>query len=86
MEAFPAARPPLVTIAASDWALEYLQRTGAKGYLPARVVAPHEAAGRLLRIATAPRFVRRVYRVESVRAVQGWNGYEAAVVASRPGA
>ena len=30
-EAFPGAPPSLVTIAASDWALEYLQRTVPKG-------------------------------------------------------
>jgi DNA-binding transcriptional LysR family regulator len=83
-EAFPGARPSLVTIAASDWALEYLQRTGSKGYLPARTVAPHTAAGRLHPVPGAPHFVRRVYLVESVRAVRGWDWYEAAIAASRP--
>jgi DNA-binding transcriptional LysR family regulator len=83
-EAFPGARPSLVTIAASDWALEYLQRTDSKGYLPTRVVAPLVASGRLHRVANAPRFVRRVYLVESARAVRNWDWYEAAVAASKP--
>ncbi len=84
-EAFPGARPSLVTIAASDWALEYLQRTDSKGYLPARLVAPLLASGRLHRVNGAPQFVRRVYLVESGRAVRTWDWYEAAVAASRPG-
>jgi len=83
-EAFPGARPPLVTIAASDWALEYLQRTRTKGYLPARTAAPLVAAGHLHAVAGAPRFVRRVYLVESARAVRNWSWYEAAVGAIRP--
>ncbi len=83
-EEFPGARPPLVTIAASDWALEYLQRTGSKGYLPTRIVAPLLASARLHRVEGAPRFVRRVYLVESARAVRNWDWYEAAVAASRP--
>jgi LysR family transcriptional regulator, flagellar master operon regulator len=83
-EAFPVARPSRVTIAASDWALEYLQRTASKGYLPTRVVAPLVAAGRLHRVDAAPRFLRRVYLVESARAVREWSWYEAAVVATRP--
>jgi len=82
-EAFPGARPTLVTIAASEWALEYLGSTGSKGYLPERIVGAHLAAGRLHAVAEAPRFVRRVYLVENVRAVRAWDWYEAAVVASR---
>lgn len=81
-EAFPEARPSPVTIAASDWALEYVLRTDSKGYLPARVVGPLVAAGRLHRIEGAPLFLRRVYLVESARATQSWNWYEAAVSAS----
>jgi LysR family transcriptional regulator, flagellar master operon regulator len=83
-EAFPGARPSLVTIAASEWAFEYLEATGSKGYLPARIARPHAASGRLHPVAAAPRFVRRVYLVENVRAVRGWDWYEAAVAASRP--
>jgi LysR family transcriptional regulator, flagellar master operon regulator len=83
-EAFPGARPSFVTIAASDWALEYLQRTGSKGYLPSRIVAPLEESGRMHRVPGAPRFLRRVYLVESARAVRNWGWYEAAVAASRP--
>ncbi|HEV7610374.1 MAG TPA: LysR family transcriptional regulator [Steroidobacteraceae bacterium] len=81
-EAFPEARPSPVTIAASDWALEYLLRTDSKGYLPARVVGPLIASGRLHRVEEAPSFLRRVYLVESARATQSRPWYEAAVAAS----
>lgn len=84
-EAFPAAPPSLVTIAASDWALEYVRRTAAKGYLPSRLVAPLLAAGLLHRVESAPQFVRRVYLVASSRAARNWDWYEAAIAASRPG-
>jgi DNA-binding transcriptional LysR family regulator len=81
-EAFPEARPSPVTIAASDWALEYLLRTPSKGYLPTRAVSPFLASGRLYRVEGAPSFLRRVYLVESARATQSWSWYEAAVAAS----
>jgi len=81
-EAFPDARPAQVTIAASDWALEYLLRTDSKGYLPSRVAAPLIASGRLHRKEGAPSFLRRVYLVESTRASHSWSWYEAAVAAS----
>jgi LysR family transcriptional regulator, flagellar master operon regulator len=81
-EAFPDARPAQVTIAASDWALEYLLRTHSKGYLPARIVAPLLAPGGLHRIEGAPSFPRRVYLVESARATRSWPWYEAAIAAS----
>ena len=48
-EAFPEARPAPVTIAASDWAPEYLLRSDSKGYLPSRVATPSIASGRLHR-------------------------------------
>ena len=83
-EAFPGARPSLLTIAASDWALDYLQRTESKGYLPTRTVASLLASRRLHRVEAAPRFARRVYLVESARAVRNWDWYEAAVAAIRP--
>jgi LysR family transcriptional regulator, flagellar master operon regulator len=81
-EAFPDARPAQVTIAASDWALEYLLRTGSKGYLPARVAAPLIVSGRLHPVEGAPLFVRQVYLVESARATQSWAWYETAVAAA----
>jgi DNA-binding transcriptional LysR family regulator len=84
-EAFPGARPSRVTIAASEWAFEYLEVTGSKGYLPERIARPHVASGRLCPVADAPRFVRRVYLVENLRAVRGWAWYEAAVRATQPG-
>ena len=83
-EAFPEARPSSVTIAASDWALEYVLRTGSKGYLPTRIVGPLVASGRLHRIDAAPSFVRRVYLIESARTTRSWAWYEAAVAASAP--
>jgi DNA-binding transcriptional LysR family regulator len=81
-EAFPEARPSPVTIAASDWALEYLLRTESKGYLPLRVASPLIGSGRLHRLEGAPSFLRRVYLVESARATQSWSWYEGAVAAS----
>jgi DNA-binding transcriptional LysR family regulator len=81
-EAFPEARPSPVTIAASDWALEYLLRTESKGYLPLRVAGPLIGSGRLHRLEGAPSFLRRVYLVESARATQSWSWYEGAVAAS----
>ncbi len=84
-EAFPTAPPSLVTIAASEWALEYVRRTAAKGYLPSRLVEPLLVAGLLHPVESAPRFVRRVYLVASTRAVRNWDWYEAAVAACRPG-
>ncbi len=81
-EAFPDARPAQVTIAASDWALDYLLRADSKGYLPSRVAAQLVASGRLHRVEGAPSFLRRVYLVESARATRSWTWYEAAVAAS----
>ncbi len=82
-EAFPTAPPARVTIAAAEWALEYLQRTGAKGYLPARLAATHLPSGRLHPVEGAPRFVRRVHLLERVGVVRAWDWYEAAVEACR---
>lgn len=81
-EAFPEARPSPVTIASSDWALEYLLRTDSKGYLPSRLVGPLICTGRLQRVAGAPSFWRRVYLVENARATRPWAWYEPAVAAS----
>jgi hypothetical protein len=81
-EAFREARPSPITIAASDWALEYVLRTDSKGYLPARVVEPLLASRRLHRVAGAPVFLRRVYLVERARATESWTWFEAAVAAS----
>jgi DNA-binding transcriptional LysR family regulator len=84
-EAFPEARPSPVTIAASDWALEFLLRTDSKGYLPSRLVGPLISSGRLHRVGGAPSFSRRVYLVENARTTQPWTWYEAAVAASSVG-
>lgn len=80
-EAFPEARPSPVTIAASNWALEYVLRTGSKGYLPARLVSSLLASRRLHLVDGAPAFLRRVYLVESPRATRSWAWYEAALAA-----
>lgn len=85
-EAFPEARASPVTIAASDWALQYLLRTQSKGYLPWRLVSSLISAGRLHRVEGAPTFTRRIYLVENTRATRPWTWYEAAVAASRRGA
>ena len=83
-ESFPGARPSLVTIAASDWAVEHLLRAGAKGYLPRRIAAPLLRSRRLYVVKHAPVFLRRVYLVQSARTVREWDWYEAAVAASQP--
>jgi LysR family transcriptional regulator, flagellar master operon regulator len=84
VEAFLGAGPSLVTIAASDWALEHLRQSPGKGYLPKRVAAPLLAAAKLHRVAGAPTFWRGVYLVERTRTVRDWDWYEAAVAAARP--
>ncbi len=83
--AFPAASPPLTTLAASEWALEHMLKHGGKGYLPLRMVAPLLSARRLHRVKGAPVFKRRVYVVENVAAVERWEWYRAALAASKPG-
>jgi LysR family transcriptional regulator, flagellar master operon regulator len=83
VEAFLGADPSLVTIAASAWALQYLQQHGAKGYLPRRIAAPLLASGGLHRVEAAPIFARGVYLVESMRAVRDWHWYPAAVSATQ---
>jgi len=81
-QAFPEARASPVTIAASDWALEYLLRTDSKGYLPSRIAGPLIASRRLCPVEGASSFSRRVYLVERARATESWSWYEAAVAAS----
>lgn len=83
-EAFPTAPPALVTIAAGDWAHEYVERHRAKGYLPLRVAATALAAGTLHRIAATPTFRRPVYVVENARAVRDWHWYGGVIDAIRP--
>ncbi len=82
--AFPADKPALVTIAAGDWALEHLQRTGGKGYLPMRLARRALADGSLSAVAGAPRFTRRVYVVANAPAAQRWEWFEGALAALRP--
>jgi LysR family transcriptional regulator, flagellar master operon regulator len=79
--AFVGAPPSLVTIAASEWALEYLQKWDAKGYLPTRMVTPALQAGRLHRVEGAVTFARSVYLVQSTRSVHQWDWYEPALAA-----
>jgi LysR family transcriptional regulator, flagellar master operon regulator len=81
-EAFPEARPSSITIAASDWALEYVLRSNSKGYLPARVASPLLRSGRLHHIKGASAFSRRVYVVERAHATRSWTWYGAAISAS----
>lgn len=83
-EAFVDAPPARVTIAASEWALEYVLTHRAKGYLPRRMTAPLVASGRLHIVPQAPTFVRPVYAVENVRAVSRWDWYESVIGSVRP--
>ncbi|HUE10812.1 MAG TPA: hypothetical protein VMQ54_07730 [Steroidobacteraceae bacterium] len=66
-EAFPEARPSPATIAASDWALEYLLRTDSKGYLPSRLVGPLVTGGRLHRVEGAPTWYEAAVAASSAR-------------------
>ncbi len=79
--AFPGGTTSALTIASSDWALDYLLRNGGAGYIPRRHVQALVDEGRLYRIAGAPVFNRRAYAVENARAVANWPWYEAAIQA-----
>lgn len=79
--AFVGAQPSLMTIAASEWALEYLQKWNAKGYLPQRLVAPALSAGLLHRVEDAAKFSRSAYLVQSTRSVHQWDWYAVAMAA-----
>ncbi|MGE3873556.1 MAG: LysR family transcriptional regulator [Parvibaculaceae bacterium] len=75
---FPGDLASALTIASSDWALDYLLRMGGTGYLPAR----HVEEGRLFKVEHAPVFSRRVYVVEKAQTVRGWDWYPAALEAA----
>ncbi|MCA0434459.1 MAG: LysR family transcriptional regulator [Proteobacteria bacterium] len=75
--AFPGDLASALTIASSDWALDYLLRKGGSGYLPRRLVQD----GPLHPVAGAPAFTRRVYVVEHAQTVKGWDWYPAALAA-----
>ncbi|CAN5523527.1 LysR family transcriptional regulator [soil metagenome] len=77
--AYPGDTTSAITIASSDWALDYLQRAGGSGYFPLRHVEALLAAQRLHLVAEAPRFRRRVYAVENAQTVANWKWYESAI-------
>ena len=77
--AFPGDRTSLVTIAASDWALDYLRQIGGKGYLPRRYADGLLARGDLYPVAGAPSFKRPIYVVERVTTVGQWGWYRRAI-------
>lgn len=85
-EAFPDASEPRITLASSDWALEYLlqRATDACGYLPVRHAEAALAVGRLHRVTTAPVFRRTVHLIENPEATRRWPWYEAVLRASLP--
>jgi LysR family transcriptional regulator, flagellar master operon regulator len=68
-----------LTIASSDWALDFLLRYGGSGYLSRRHAAAYLARRELHAVRGAPRFKRRVYLVENAQAVAQWPWYEPAV-------
>lgn len=80
--AFPGDTTSALTIASSDWALDYLLRHGGSGYLPRRHVEARVGAGTLYRLAGVPHFSRRTYVVENARTVANWPWYEGAIQAS----
>jgi len=77
--AFPSETTSALTIASSDWALDYLARNGGSGYLSRRHAAARLARGKLHAVRGAPVFKRRVYLVESAQTVSQWPWYEAAL-------
>lgn len=78
-EAFSGDVPAVVTIAASDWALNHILHHGGTGYLPRRIAREHIESGHLHMIGGSPVFGRRIYVVESLRTVQAWSWYGAAL-------
>ena len=76
--AFPGDLTSALTIASSDWALDFLLRKGGTGYLPSRYLED----GNLFRVPNAPAFSRKVYVVEKVQTVKDWNWYQAALEAT----
>ncbi|MBL28550.1 MAG: LysR family transcriptional regulator [Rhodospirillaceae bacterium] len=61
--AFPDLQTPGLAISLGALALQHLLAVGGSGFLPARVVAPLLAAGRLFRVGDAPEFARPAYAV-----------------------
>ncbi len=80
---YPVEPTSPLTIASSEWAIDYMLRHGGSGYLPRRHAEPHLKAGSLHVMAGAPVFTRRIYVVENVQAVRNWAWYPAAVAAAR---
>ena len=70
--AFPGDVTSALTIASSDWALDYINRTGGMGYLPQR----YAKGSGLHRVASAPVFARRVYVVEKTQTIGRWSWYQ----------
>ena len=70
--AFPGDVTSALTIASSDWALDYINRTGGMGYLPQR----YAKGSGLHCVASAPVFARRVYVVEKTQTVGRWSWYQ----------
>jgi DNA-binding transcriptional LysR family regulator len=74
-EAFVNAPSARLTIAQSDWALAYLLRHGAKGYLPRRVAAGALASGQLHELPGAPILRRRIHVIANPKATDRWTWY-----------
>jgi LysR family transcriptional regulator, flagellar master operon regulator len=79
--AFPTETTSAITLASSDWAVDYLLKNGGSGYLSRRHVGTFLRRGRLHAVARAPSFKRRVYLVESAHTVARWSWYEPAIAA-----
>jgi LysR family transcriptional regulator, flagellar master operon regulator len=82
--AFPTETTSGITIASSDWAVDYLLKNGGSGYLSRRHVGPLLRHGRLHAVGDAPSFQRRIYLVESAHTVAQWPWYETAIAALTP--
>ncbi len=70
--AYADAASPATRLGSPAWALDLMLATGGSAYLPARLAAPHLAAGRLHAIAGAPEFRRPVYLATNDAAAAGW--------------
>jgi LysR family transcriptional regulator, flagellar master operon regulator len=77
-EAFSTLATP-ITLASSDWAVDYLLGNEGSGYLPRRYAATLLGHDRFHVVAAAPVFRRRVYAVENTPSILKWDWYEAAL-------
>lgn len=74
--AYPVEETAAVSFGHSAWALKFILKHGGSGYLPARVVSEHLAAGRLYRVNGAVSFARTAYLVSNDAITRDWPWFE----------